>query len=163
MKFFIKKLLYNLFMILFSFLLFGGLYFLLESAWKGHWTDYRMFILSGVIGLLIGLINNFFTYETDILLQGIVGTLIALLCECILGYNWNVEQGLELWNYSSLPFSAVNDQINLFFAFIWLVLSITCVVVSDYVWWKLFKYKKDIPPYYKLFGRKIFQFRLRRR
>ena len=118
--------------------LFGCIYFVLESIWKGHWTDWRMFVLSSVIGLIIGLQNELFTYDTDFILQCVTGTLVALLCECIFGYQWNVVEKLALWDYSNLPFSAVANQINLFFGLIWIVLSGVCVILDDalhyYVW-----------------------------
>lgn len=119
---------------IFHAIVFGGVYFVLESIWKGHWTNWRMFLLSAVIGVFIGLINNLFSYDTDFRLQCIVGTLIALLSECIFGYQWNIIEGLALWSYSNPPLSyvsAVAGQINLVFALIWFVLSGVCVVLDD--------------------------------
>ena len=141
------------------FCIFGGIYFLLESFWKHHWTDWRMFLLSGFIGLCIGAINNLFTYETDFLLQCIVGMLIALLCECIFGYQWNIVEGLELWNYSNPPLSylsAVAGQINLLFAMIWLGLSGVCILLDDCIWYYILGHR-DKKPYYKVFGKVIFK------
>lgn len=133
-------------------ILFGCIYFILESIWKGHFTDWRMFVLSGIIGLSIGCINELFTYDTHFILQCFTGMLIALLCECIFGYQWNVIEQLALWNYSNLPFSAVADQINLFFAAIWFLLSAVCIILDDimhyYVW------KEGEPPYYRI-GKKL--------
>ena len=111
--------------------IFGGIYFFIECLWKGHLTDWRMFVLAAVIGVLIGSINEFFTYETDLILQCIVGMLIALLCECIGGYQWNIVEGLAIWDYSTLPFSAVGGQINLFFAMAWMFLSGVCIILDD--------------------------------
>lgn len=138
---------------------FGGIYFCLESIWKSHWTDWRMFLLSGFIGLCIGGINNLFTYETDFLLQCIVGMLIALLCECIFGYQWNVVEGLELWNYSNPPLSylsAVAGQINLVFAVIWLGLSGVCIILDDWIWYYVLGHR-DEKPYYQVFGKILFK------
>ena len=70
--------------------IFGAIYFLIECIYKEHLTDWRMFVLAAVIGVLVGSINELFTYETDFILQCIVGMLVALLCECIFGYQWNV-------------------------------------------------------------------------
>lgn len=141
------------------FCIFGGIYFSLESFWKHHWTDWRMFLLSGFIGLCIGAINNLFTYETDFLLQCIVGMLIALLCECIFGYQWNIVEGLELWNYSNPPLSylsAVGGQINLLFAVMWLGLSGVCIFLDDWIWYYILGHR-DKKPYYKVFGKVIFK------
>lgn len=127
------------------FVSFGGLYFIIESLYKGHITDYRMFIMAGIIGILIGLVNNLFSFETNFILQCLFGTLIALLGECICGYQWNIVQNLGLWDYSSLPFSFANNQINLFFGFAWLILSAVCIVLDDFLRWKLFN--EEFPHY----------------
>lgn len=154
-----KKILEFIFEHILLFLTFGFIYFILESLWKSHLTDWHMFLLAGFIGLCIGLINNLFSFETDFLLQSIVGMLIALLCECIFGYKWNVEMGLCLWNYSNPPLSylsAVADQINAAFAVIWLVLSAFCVLLDDWIYYYILKHKEK-KPYYKVFGRVIYR------
>lgn len=144
-------------------LLFGTIYFLLESAWKGYWTNWRMFVLAGFIGLLIGSINELFTYETDLRLQCLVGMMISLLCECIFGYQWNIIEGLGLWNYSNPPlsyFSAVAGQINFFFALAWIVLSLVCIILDDLLSYYFCK-DTDIPPYYTIGGEIIYTFPVR--
>ena len=48
------------------FIIFGAIYFGLESIWKGtpaHWT---MFILGGMIGFLIGDVNGKIHWKTPI-------------------------------------------------------------------------------------------------
>lgn len=125
----------------------GTIYYLLESIYKGHLTNYRMFFLAGFIGILIGLINNLFPFDTSFLLQCVVGMLIALLCECIFGYQWNIAEGLNLWDYSNLPFSAVGNQINAIFALVWLFISALAIIVDDWIRYKLFGEEKA---HYKL-------------
>ena len=129
------------------FVIFGSIYFVIESIWKGKFTDIRMFFLSGFIGVVIGCINNTFSFDASFILQCITGTLVALLCECIFGYQWNVVECRNLWDYSSLPFSWVADQINLFFSVIWFVLSALCILLDDWIRWKWFGEEK---PRYKL-------------
>lgn len=121
------------------FLTFGSIYFIIESIFKGHITNYRMFIMAGIIGILIGSINNWFSFETNFYLQCFTGTLVALLSECICGYQWNIIEHLSLWNYSKLPMSFVGGQINLFFAFAWFLLSAICIYVDDIIRWKFFE------------------------
>ena len=81
----------------------GGIYFFLKSFWKHDRTDWRMFLLSGFIDLGINGINNLFTYETDFLLQCIVGLLIVLLCERIFICRWNIVEGPGLSVVCILP------------------------------------------------------------
>ena len=139
-------------------ILFGAIYFVIESLYKGHWTDWRMFILSAVIGLIIGCLNELFSYDTDFVLQCFTGTLVALLCECIFGYQWNVIQGLALWDYANLPFSAVANQINLFFGVVWFVLSGICVILDDALHYYVWKHER---PYYRI-GQKRWYLPLRK-
>lgn len=134
------------------FLVYAAIYFLIETAWKGQLTDYRMFILGGALGVLIGLLNNIFTYDTDLLLQGYVGMITVCLAEAVFGYEWNVLQGLDIWDYAELPFSAVAGQVNLFFAVAWFFLSIICIFLDDFIWYRLFGREK---PYYRILGKKF--------
>lgn len=127
------------------FLTFGLIYFVIESVYKGHITDPRMIIMAGVIGVLIGLVNNLFSFDTNFILQSLVGTLIAVLAEGICGYQCNIVEHLELWDYSNLPLSFIGGQINLFFAIAWMLLSAICIVLDDYIRWKFFDEEK---PYY---------------
>lgn len=159
-----KRLLNNLCELLTLFLSFGFLYFLLESIWKGYFTNWRMFVLAGIIGTIIGLLNNVFTYDTDFICQCLIGTQSAVLAEAIFGYHWNVEMGLGLWNYSNPPlsyFSFCSDQINLIFALLWVFLSAIAIVLADIIHCFIFN-RVGERPYYKIRGRLIFQFKERR-
>ena len=40
------------------FIVFGAIYFGIECLWKGHLTHWSMFVLAGMIGVLIGSINE---------------------------------------------------------------------------------------------------------
>lgn len=131
----------------FVFVIMGTVYYLLESIFKGYWTDYRMFLLAGFIGVVIGLINNVFTFDTSFILQCVVGMLIALLCECIFGYQWNIVEGLGLWDYSNLPLSAVGNQINAIFAVVWLFISALAIVIDDWIRYRFFHEER---PRYRL-------------
>lgn len=129
------------------FIAFGGIYYLIESIYKGFWTDPRMIIMAGIIGLLIGLVNNLFSFDTNFILQCFVGMMIAILSEAICGYQWNIVEKLALWDYNNLPFSYVGGQINLFFALAWFVLSAVCIYLDDYIRYRFFNEEK---PHYTI-------------
>jgi hypothetical protein len=40
------------------FLIFGAIYYMLECIWKGGLTHWTMFVLGGLVGILIGDINE---------------------------------------------------------------------------------------------------------
>lgn len=141
------------------FFIFGVTYFIIECIWKGKVTDYRMAILGGCLGVIIGLLNNVFSYETDLILQCIVGSLIITLSEAIGGTYWN-DMGLHIWDYSSLPFSAVHGTINLFFSFAWAFLSCVAILIDDVIRYKLF-HEIDCPRY-TIHGKVIYKMKRRK-
>lgn len=132
----------------------GGLYLLLETLWDWS-TSLPMYYLAGFVGLFAMCINNFFSYEMDFLLQCTIVTVLATLGEGFVGNIWNTDY--SMWDYRNLPLSFWNDQINVFFIIMWFVLVATCIIIVDYIEWRLFNYKKDTPPYYKVFGFVLFQ------
>lgn len=140
-----KKVLKIIIQYVFLFLFFGTVYFIIECVYKQSITDIRMFLLGGILGILIGLINNLFNWDTSFLLQCFVGMLMILLAEAITGYQWNIVEQLNIWDYSHLPFSAVQGQINLFFGIAWFGLSGVCIILDDILRWKFFN--EDKPKY----------------
>lgn len=140
----------------FLFCIYGGIYFVIECIYKCKLSDWRMFVLAGFIGIFIGLINNLFEYNTDFILQCIIGTLIATLSEAIGGYYWNIQHGLRIWDYSTLPFSFVGGQVNLFFSLAWMLLSGIVIVLDDVLRWKLCNQRK---PAYYIHGKCVYKFK----
>ena len=109
----------------------GGLiYILIELLWRGH-THISMFILGGVCFVAIGLINELFPWELGIVWQSMIGTVIVTVCEFITGLVVNVWLGLNVWDYSNMPFN-VMGQICLPFSLAWVVLSAIAIVLDDY-------------------------------
>ena len=140
------------YIVLFS--VYGSIYFLIECLYKGHMTHPLMFIIGGLIGVLIGLINNLFDMDTDFVLQCFVGMMIVLLIECVVGYQVNIVEHLKMWNYSKVPLNFVGGQICVPFAFAWFILSGVCIILDDYLRYRLFDEDR---PYYVL-GDHIIQF-----
>lgn len=134
----------------------GGLWLLIEIAYRGY-TDLSMYFLVGFIGVFATLFNNIFTYETDYLIQILVITAIATLGEGITGNIINLDY--TIWDYRGLPLSLWNDQINLLFIGIWAIIIAIMIPMLDYIEWKLFDFMPDTPPYYKVLGKKIFEFK----
>lgn len=138
----------------------GTLYYCIEIVFKGitanNWhSDISMALLSGTMGVIAMLLNDHFTYEMDILLQVIICAVVCTILEYIVGITCNADY--SIWDYRGLSYN-VDGQICLLFSCIWAVLFAILIPILDYVEWKIFKYKTDTPPYYKLFGKKIFQF-----
>ena len=58
----------------------GAVYVLLEMLWRGysHWT---MFLLGAVCFILLGAVNEFFEWDTPLLLQMLFGCAIITALE----------------------------------------------------------------------------------
>ena len=138
------------FTVLFS--VYGAIYFAIECLYKGHLTHPLMFIVGGIIGVFVGLINNLFDMNTDFILQCFVGMLIVLLIECIVGYQVNIIDQQMMWDYSRVPLNFVGGQICVPFAIAWFVLSGVCIVLDDYLRHWLFNEEE---PYYLIFNKLI--------
>jgi uncharacterized membrane protein len=128
------------------FLMMGFLYYRIEILWRGysHWS---MVIVGGLCGLLIGQINEVFTWNMALWKQQSIATVIVLALEFISGCILNIWLKLGIWDYSLMPFNVLG-QVCLIFAFLWYWLSLACIILDDLLRWKLFgEYK----PHYKLF------------
>ena len=122
------------------------LYLFIEILYRGrtHWT---MGVVGGVCFVLIGLINEVFTWGTPLWLQSIIGATIVTVLEFISGVVLNIWLRLGIWDYSQMPFNLLG-QICLPFSVIWIGLSVLAIVLDDYLRFYLFKEEK---PHYKLF------------
>lgn len=132
------------YLILFSM---GGIFYLIiELLWRGysHWT---MFALGGVCFVLIGIINEFFTYEIPLAIQMLLGTFIITALEFVTGCIVNLKLGLNVWNYYDMPYN-IMGQICLPYMFLWFLLSPVCIIADDYMRYMFFGEEK---PHYKLF------------
>ena len=126
--------------------LIGGItYVLIELAWRGY-SHISMFILSALCFVLLGGINEFLPWELGFVWQMLIGAGIVTILELIVGIVVNVWLGLEVWDYSNLPFNFMG-QICLPFSFAWTLLSGVAIVVDDYLRYWLFGEEK---PHYKI-------------
>ena len=67
----------------------GSIYYLIEIIWRGY-SHVSMFILAGVCGICIGLINEILSMDTPIWLQAIIGSCIVTTGEFISGCILNL-------------------------------------------------------------------------
>lgn len=132
----------------------GTIYFIIECIFKQRLSHWSMFLLSGTVGLVAMLLNDRFTYEIDFGLQVLICTIITTFLEYCVGITLNADY--SIWCYLGLPFN-LDGQICLLFSCIWAVLFTILIPILDYIEWKIFKYLPNTPPYYKLFGKKIFE------
>ena len=110
----------------------GGIYYLLEVLWRGysHWT---MFILGGICFVIMGLLNEYkFKWNDSLIKQSIFSAFIITVFEFITGCIVNLWLGWHVWDYSELPCNLMG-QICLYFFFVWILLSMFCIVLDDWI------------------------------
>ena len=118
------------------FVIFGLMYVTIELLYRGH-THYSMFIVGGICGVLIGLINDN-TPDMPLLPQCVLGAVIITVIELLTGLFLNVYLGLNVWDYSNQPFNFMG-QICPQFCIIWCILSILVIRIDDWLKEKVLK------------------------
>ncbi len=125
----------------------GGIaYNVVEVLYRGytHWT---MFVVGGLCFILIGLINEIFSWETALWKQMLIGGAAITAVEFVAGCVINLLLGWDVWDYSQLPLNVLG-QICVPFYFVWVLLSLVGIVLDDMIRWKCFGEDK---PRYKIF------------
>ena len=124
----------------------GLLYVLIELLWRGysHWT---MCVVGGVCFVLIGGLNEVFTWEMRFWKQCVIGAVMITVTEFLAGVIVNILLGWNVWDYSELPLNVLG-QICLPFSFLWMIAAAVAIILDDYLRYWLFKEEK---PHYKLF------------
>ncbi len=125
----------------------GGMaYNVIEVLYRGytHWT---MFVVGGLCFVLIGLINEIFSWETALWKQMLIGGTVITVVEFVSGCVVNLLLGWNVWDYSQLPLNVLG-QICVPFYFVWVLLSLVGIVLDDMIRWKCFGEDK---PRYKIF------------
>lgn len=125
----------------------GGIfYIIIELLWRGysHWS---MFILGGMCFVLIGVINEFYTFDIPLFIQMLIGAFIITALEFITGCIVNLWLGLDVWDYYDMPMNILG-QICLPYTILWFLLSPVCIIVDDYLRYIFFNEEK---PHYRFF------------
>lgn len=108
----------------------GGIYLLIELAWRGrtHWT---MLPLAAVIFICAGILDEV-ERPPSIWQQVILGTTIATALEFVAGLILNVWLGLGIWDYSNLPWNVLG-QICPQFTLAWAVLVLISIRIENFM------------------------------
>jgi uncharacterized membrane protein len=107
------------------------IYMGLEMLWRGytHWT---MGLVAGIATILIGLINEIFPKDTPLMVQAPIASLIITELEYISGEILNVYLGLNIWDYSQMPFN-VDGQVCLPASLFWMIIGLIAVWLDDII------------------------------
>ncbi|MFT5873847.1 MAG: putative membrane protein [Clostridium sp.] len=142
----LKRLIKNIYELSFIVTTMGIIYLLIEFIYKGS-TYWQMAVIGGIAGMLVGLINKIFPWNTPLWTQGSIGMIVATICEFIGGCYLNLYMHYSMWSYIGLPFNLLG-QVCLYFSITWFFVSLLGIFIDDFIRWKLFKEAK---PRYKIF------------
>ena len=124
----------------------GAVYFMLETLWRfDHTSHWSMMLLGAVCFLLLGGLNEFFTWEMPLWLQCLIGALCVTALEFVTGCIVNIWLGWDIWYYDKFH---ILHQICLPFTLLWFVLSAVAIIVDDWLRYWFFGEEK---PHYKIF------------
>jgi uncharacterized membrane protein len=133
-------------MIIFKYLILfivdGSVYVFMEMLFRGY-SHISMFILGGICGIIIGGLNNWYSWDMSIIKQMFISGIIITILEYITGYIVNIKLKLNVWDYSNMPFN-IDGQICLPFSIGWVFISLIGIVLDDWLRYILFdeEYKK---------------------
>ena len=131
---------------LFLFIIGGVVYYSMEMLFRGY-SHYSMVILGGICFIACGLLNELLSWDTSLLLQGLIGSGIITMLEFLTGVLVNMILHLNVWDYSNMPLNVLG-QICLPFSLLWVIIAIGAIILDDYIRYCFFDEEK---PRYKLF------------
>jgi uncharacterized membrane protein len=132
-----------------------SLYLMIEIFFRGY--SFRLMGIAGGLIFLIGSkLNDWFSWDMDLLLQCLVIALLVTLLEAIIGNIDYYYLHLNMWNYNNLPLNFLNGKICVGFSCIWFLFGFPIVILADcidYYWlhtnerpyYRIFKWKFKLP------------------
>lgn len=123
----------------------GYVYCGVEILFRGF-THISMLIAGGICFILIGLLNEAFPKRIALFSQMVLSSVIVTVVELLSGLVVNVWLGLNIWDYSNMPYNFLG-QICLLYTNIWFILSLPGILLDDYLRYFLLGEEK---PHYKI-------------
>jgi len=124
----------------------GYAYCGVEIMFRGF-SHISMLIAGGICFILIGLLNDVFPYQISMISKMFISAIIITTIEFVSGFIVNIWLGLNVWDYSTLPYNFMG-QICLLYSNIWFLLSLPAILLNDYLKYFLLGEEK---PEYKVF------------
>lgn len=140
-------LLYNRYLKYILFFLIGGFsYGGLEIISRGY-SHISMFVAGGICFILIGLLNEVYSWDFSLVGQMVISAGIITTIEFITGMIVNVWLKLNVWDYSDKPYNVLG-QICLLYTNFWFFVSLIGILMDDYLRYFLLGEEK---PHYRVF------------
>ena len=110
-----------------------------------------MFIVGGICFVLVGLINEIFTWDMPLIRQQAISAVMITIVELLAGLLINCNY--TIWDYRSMPLN-IMGQICLPYTILWFFLSLPAIILDDCLRYWIFGEDK---PHYKLTGGKLWE------
>lgn len=135
----------NIFKYLILFAIGGIFYYTIECIWRGY-SHPSMAVLGGLCFIIIGHLNEFYTWDMSLISQMFVSSIVITVLELLTGIVVNKWFQWGVWDYSHMPYNFLG-QICLLYTNLWFLLSLVGILLDDYVrFWVL----KEEKPHYKI-------------
>lgn len=123
----------------------GSFYVTLEILYRerSHWT---MIVLAGIVFLIVGGLNEIWSWDFPLSKQVLIGTTVATVLEFFTGCIVNLWLGWNVWDYSD-QWANVLGQICPLFILFWVPLILIAILIDDQIRYRFFDEEK---PRYKL-------------
>ena len=133
-------------------------YIAIEVTYRGF--SYPLMGLCGGLALMImDKINDYISWDIDIIIQGSIGSIIITFFELIIGeISLHTDFLPIMWDYSNVLLN-FDGVICLPFSLIWIGLSIIGILVADTINYYIINIQPC--PYYKCMGKVVLRFRER--
>lgn len=133
-------------------------YIAIEVTYRGF--SYPLMGLCGGLALVImDKINDYISWDVDIIIQGSIGSIIITFFELIIGeISLHTDFLPIMWDYSNVLLN-FDGVICLPFSLIWIGLSIIGILVADTINYYIINIQPC--PYYKCMGKVVLKFRER--
>lgn len=131
------------------------IYITIEVCFRGF-SYPVMGLCGGILLLMLDQLNERISWNLDLLLQGILGSVMVTAAELIVGELWKWMNWPPMWDYTDMPFN-FDGVICLPFSLAWIGVSILGVIIADAINYYVFC-RLPIPSY-KLFGKTILTFK----
>ena len=126
--------------------------------WRGY-SFRAMSVAGGVIFITGGMLNDKFSWKMDLLLQcGIISLMVTIL-EAIVGNIDFYFLHQNMWDYSNMPMSYLNNKICVPFSIIWFFMGFLIVFIHDAI--KYYWMHEGTQPEYWIFGKMIWKMPIR--
>lgn len=112
-----------------------------------------MGMVGGVALILLDKINNYISWDMQLLYQMIIGGFIVTMLELLSGEFALHIMGVRMWDYSNMWMPMFDNLICPLFSFFWVLLSGVGIVLADAI--DYYVLHDDIQPYYRVGSKKF--------